>query len=425
MWPFRKRIVIPEIKSITLPDLLAASSTLKAKWQDWNTETAIQLGYEASGIVFACIDRRQKAVASVPWIAERKVGNEWKADENSDLQLLIDRPNKDMSFSELMQYAVQFLDLAGNAMFTEIRAGNKGLPYELWPISPAGVEIISGFPESLIAAYKVPKAGSGKREVQGKDMIHLSYPNPGNFYFGLPLLKAAGKATDIDREAGIWQKISLENRGVSDIAIILDAATTPAQLDQIKKRYEERQAGASNARRPLYTNKDVKLLNQTAVELDFANSRYRVWEELCAVFGVPPPMIGLYEKATLANIQEARRIFWLDTVIPLLDLIMRQLNIQLAFEFGKEWRIRYDLSGVEALKESRSTKVTDAKGLWSMGVPFDVIDQALELGIGPFQGSDKGYLSAGLLPTDFEIPVSEGMSPELAAKLGYGPHDRK
>jgi HK97 family phage portal protein len=428
-WPFtRKDSVIPEIKNLTLPDLLKMSVG-EAKWSSWTKdswwdhETAVKLGYEASGVLFACIDKRAKAVASVPWIVETKAGEEWQPLPSHPLQNLVDRPNKDMSFSELMIYAVQFLDLSGNALFLEIRTGNEKLPSELWPVSPGGVEIITGFPDSLIGSYKIPQKNGAKKEVQAEDVIHLAYPNPLDFLYGSPLLRPGARAVDIDRESSTFQKTSLENRGVSDIAVILDPMTTQDQYDQIKKKYEERQAGARNARKPLFTNKDIKQLNQSPVELDFSNSRARVWEEICAVFGVPPPMIGLYERATLANIQEARKIFWLDTVIPLLDLISCQLNNQLTFEFGTNIRLRYDLSGVEALKENRTDKLNDAKTLWSMGMPFDNVNDYLELGAESFEGSDVGYLPAGVLPTNMDLSGgatgTNGMN-DVAAKLGYG-----
>jgi hypothetical protein len=144
--------------------------------------------------------------------------------------------------------------------------------------------------------------------------------------------------------------------------------------------------------------------------------------------GVPQPMVGLLEDATLANIETARRIFWIDTIIPLLRLIRGQLNRQLAELFGDGWYIDYDISDVEALREDYSKKLEEASRLFAMGVPFNAINEHLSLGLEPIQGGDIGYLSAGLLPTDFDrtapadptVAQLAGVPPEMLKAIAYG-----
>jgi hypothetical protein len=112
-------------------------------------------------------------------------------------------------------------------------------------------------------------------------------------------------------------------------------------------------------------------------------------------------MVGILDDATLANIETARRIFWIDTIIPLLRMIRGQLNRQLAEQFGPDWCVEYDTSDVEALREDYGKKLEEASRLFAMGVPFNTINEKLGLGLDPIEGGDIGYLSAGLLPTDF------------------------
>ena len=217
----------------------------------------------------------------------------------------------------------------------------------------------------------------------------------------------------------MWQLNSMHNRGISDYAIIIDPDTSPEQIARLKELHKEKQAGATNARQPFLTTRDIKTLNQTAVELDFVASREKVWAEICAAMGVPGPMINLMENATLANAETSRRIFWVDTIIPLLRMIKGQLQVQLARQFGPEWVIDYDVSDVEALREDYGKKLEEARALFAMGVPFNTINEKLQLGIDPIPGGDVGYLPSSLLPTDFD---REQPQPETV-ELGHIPAD--
>jgi hypothetical protein len=133
----------------------------------------------------------------------------------------------------------------------------------------------------------------------------------------------------------------------------------------------------------------------------------------------------LLEDATLANIETARRIFWIDTILPLLRMIRGQLNRQLAEQFGPDWVVDYDITDVEALREDYGQKLEEAKALFAMGVPFNTINEKLKLGFDPIAGGDVGYLSAGLLPTDFDRAEPEpvqlaGIPPEMLKAFAYG-----
>jgi len=383
-------------KSVSTPELIFTMSRAAAQFQKWDTDVAIEEGLKASAIFYACVQKRAQAVAQVPWVAKRRTADGWEDAPDSDLQRLIDRPNPDINWSEMMELVTQHIDLAGNAYWTMIRAGNGNLPRELWPILPQGIKIVPG-KERLVQRYEYQR-GQVVRNIDPEDVVHIKTCNPGDFLFGMPTIQAAGRAVDVDRDSGDWQKISLQNRGVSDYAIVLDPDTTQEQIDRIRDLHRQHQGGKHNARQPYLTTKDIKTLNQSAVEMDFVASRNKVWEEIASAMGVPLPMIGVLENATLANIEVSRRIFWLDTIIPLLRMIRSQLQAQLAFDFGPDWKIDYDLSSVEALREDTAAKIKAARELWNMGVPFNRVNEVLELEVGEVEGGDLGYLSAGLLP---------------------------
>ncbi len=68
--------------------------------------------------------------------------------------------------------------------------------------------------------------------------------------------------------------------------------------------------------------------------------------------------------------------------------------------------------------------VDAATKLWSMGVPFNEINQRLELGFDDIEGGDTGYLGSGLLPSNFDWSGGsdnvDAATAKAMALLGYG-----
>lgn len=411
MWWFKKKAIpMPHgdvgqqvafaLKSLTLPQSLPNWKMFASTNSKWNIETAINEGYNASAIVYACIEKRASLIASVPWVVKEKKGDAWEDIPNHPLQLLINNPNLDQSWYELIYAASQNLDLAGSAFISEVRAGTKNLPQELWCL-PSKYMCIKPGNVRLVDHYESKHTGV-KSIVQRDDMIHLKKPNPNDPIWGMPVLMAAGRATDIDRESGIWQKVSLENRGATDVNIKLPESVTAEQAEMVKKSYQEQQAGPKNARKAFISNAEIQQLGQTAVELDFVTSRRAIWTEICAVFGMSLANLGMTEAVNLANAEAMNKALWENTIIPQLELMQRQFNHQLAREYGHNIKMVPDLSNVKALQEGLSNKVAVAKELYQMGVPFSDINAKLELGFDDREEYKVSYISSSIIPASYD-----------------------
>jgi len=387
-----------ELKSFTLPQLTANWRLYGQGQTNWDAKKAVTEGYQSSAVVYACVEKRAKLIASVPWYV--KLGDDL-APDNHPLVRLLKRPNSDQSLYEFMYSLSQTLDLTGNSFITEFRAGSANKPVQLWQIETDRVKIHRGN-INLVDNYSY-NGESGKRDIPTADMIQIRMPNPQSPVWGMPVLMGASIATDVDREAAAFQKVSFQNRGLSDLMVELPEDATQEQADYTRDKLKERQNGPANARAPIVTTGKVSQLNQTAAEMDFVNSRKSVWTEIAAAFGVPLSAIGFTENVNLANADAMNKQLWEATIIPQLDLITEQLNSQLAVEFGDNVEICYDLSIITALQEAYDKKLENARKLFDMGVPFDVINERLELGFESFAGSDTGYLSSSLLPGGIDL----------------------
>jgi len=409
-----------------------------AQWTDWDSQKATSEGYKASAWVYRSVSLRANAIASVPWYVETRRGGDWeRVEPNHPLQVLLDSPNPEMEQADLMRLLVTHLDLAGNGYWAKVRQG-QGIVLELWPMLPHEMEIIPGNQE-LVEAYRF----RSKELLAAQNVAHFAYCNPASLLYGQAPLMAAGKAVDVDNAAASWQKISLQNRGIPDGVFTYPETLTPEQFAEGRKQIKEQYATQGTAREPwLVGGAQWQQMSLSPVEMDYLNTRNVTREEIGIVYGTAE-MLASLASANRASAQEVRKSFWLDTIIPLLRELKSALNRSVAREFGPADQIRivYDTSSVEALQTNEKEILEVVKGYWSMGVPFNQLNQKYELGFEDIEGGDVGYLPSGLVPTDFDFDAAlqppdqqegEEEPPELTdeglkalALLTYGSSDRK
>ena len=386
-----------------------------ASWLTWGSKGFIDKGYKESAWIYSAVNIRAYAVASVPWVVEVKRGKEWEAIDTHPLYDLLQAPNLRTDFFTLMKMSVQHLDLTGNAYWLKVRNAAGTQVIQLFPLLPGQITPV------INAGQLIRYQGADGTNYNVEDIVHLMYTVPDSLYIGMSPLQAAARAAEIDREAENWQKKSFQNRAIPDGVMIIEDITTQQQYETAKAAMKEQYQGSDNSRSPLLIGGKAQWqsMSQSAAEMDFINSRKFTREEILSVYGVPQPMVGVYENATLANIETARKIFWRDTVVPLLDEIQSELNLQLASEFPGV-RLRHDVSDIEAMQDSYTENVNTARTLWSMGVPFNTINAVLELGFEDIEGGDVGYVPGGLIPSDVDwSAIGMGMDDPDVSK-GYG-----
>ena len=401
------------IKSLTVGDTLSTSQHGRRIHKDLPTDEAIKFGFKASTYVYACVQRLMKAVASVQWHASVKDSNgDWVADFDHPLTQILQRPNPHMSRQDLFERMTAHLYLGGNFTVTKVRSerrptgttGHRGIVVELWPLDPSGVEPIPDRVD-FIDRYEYEKGDIrllGADAIAPEDMIHGMFTDPSTPYWGMSPLQAGAMVVDTETEATKWQRISMVNRAVPDGAWSLDGFLTQDQFDTATEQVRQQHQGANNARVPWVMGSNAKWnqFSLTPVEMDFIESRKLTRQEICALYGVPTPLVQIFDDAPLANVQIARRIFWSDTVVPVLEDLDDTLNRSLTPEFGDpaSLRIDYDVSHIDVFMDDFAGLVETAERLWGMGVPFNEVNQRLSLGFDPIAGGDTGLVPANVVP---------------------------
>jgi phage portal protein BeeE len=173
---------------------------------------------------------------------------------------------------------------------------------------------------------------------------------------------------------------------------------------KMQQRFEEQYQGATNAGKPIWLGPDarVEILSQSPKEMEFPESRKLTRDEVVSALEVPGPVVGILDKANYANMKEARESWWLDTLVPRLEMIRADLQIQLIdADFGTDYRLAYDLSRIPALWGLQAERFNQAASLRTMGWSLNEINDALHLNLSsPKVGGDLNLVPAGLVPAD-------------------------
>jgi len=129
---------------------------------------------------------------------------------------------------------------------------------------------------------------------------------------------------------------------------------------------------------------DWKPMSLSPSDMDFLEAKHAAAREIALAFGVPPMLLAIPGDNTYSNYQEANRVFWRQSVLPLAARIGCALTHWLAPAFGEGLMLSADTDKIEALSPDRAA-------LWDRvsKAPFlSVNEKRLATGYGPAEGGD-------------------------------------
>lgn len=373
------------------------TATGQAIYNTFTVENAVKQGYKASPTVYRAVFLITKAAASVPWVVYDE-GNEPMPDHY--LTEMLKYPNPHISRQDMFELVVSWLLLAGNSYLKKVKTGKK--TQELWPISPDRLGAIpSKDVEEWFKGYALDR--SGKVDYEPEEIIHMKFFNPANPLNGIGPLEAVSKTVDVDVDQQNWNKSAMQNRGVLDGIVTVDREfNSQEEADTATAKLNESMSGTKNARRLRMLGSNAKYFQiaSTPIEMDFNNSRKQNRDETYITFGVPPQYAGAQESATYNNYQASEIIFWVGTVLPLLDDIADTLTFSFRDELLPGQKIKYNKMAIQALRGIVEDKAKAALYLFRMGVPFSQINELFEFGADEFEGWDKSYVGGTEIDAD-------------------------
>ncbi|HRI06294.1 MAG TPA: phage portal protein [Nannocystaceae bacterium] len=350
-----------------------------------------------SPTVYACIEKLASAAKSVPirvWASDAEDAAE--VPEGHPIRQLLDAPIPGMGLSDLIEADIQHHYLSGEDWWFLMDADSKpitgdespGAPIDLprW-ILPVSGEFVTDKRDARTGRIRfVSYTGVGVNppEFALGSTVHFFRYNRRDPQRGLAPVDVAMRAISVGFQAERYQEGVMRSGGPGAYLQYEDEMD-PADERRVQEETNEslRDSDVLGGLKVL-TGK-VKVVPNPATPKDMLPRETLDWsrDTICSVLGVPPPIIGVFDDATYNNITEAWRQFW-STVKGHLDAMAWKVNTFLIARLRdprlSKCRISFDYSGVSALQEDNTGKVTLAKDLAVAGVlPF--ADALANLGV--------------------------------------------
>lgn len=362
-------------------------------WTPRRYDSLAEEGYTKNVIVYRCVNLISRGLSSVPWLLyeTQEDGSDHEVYSHPLLSLL-NNPSSNQAGSSFIETVVGFLLLAGNS-YIEAVFDENGNVFELYALRPDRVSLVAD-KGGNVSGYEY-RVGGVARSIPllvggGLPILHLKYFHPLHDFYGFSPLEAAASSIDQHNEVAGHNISILQNGGRPSGALLLkDKNLHPEQRDQLKQELDQFYQGGKNAGRILMLEGDFewKEMGLSPKDLDFIEGKNVSAREIAQAFGVPPMLVGVSGDATFANYKEARLHLWEDTVLPLLEFLVAELNLWLAPFFGPNLRISYDIDGIPALAVKREAH-------WNKIATSDFLtlnEKRQAVGYGSIEGGDSLY----------------------------------
>jgi HK97 family phage portal protein len=343
----------------------------QASYPDVNYANFASEGYSKNEIVHACIRELATSAASPRYYVQAPSTDGGTVEvESGLLHDLTSKPNPHDDWYSFTERLVTFLMVAGNAYVIKERARNDQVS-ALYLLRPDRVSIVAGDYGAESYVYEV---GGKEYGIEGRDMCHLALPNPAGDIYGLSPLQVAARTVNLDLNMTDFAKVYFANAGVpSGLLKVKRRMTSQEEASTIRARWRSQFGGTNNFHRVAILDDDAEYqpMSSSPKDMELAGLHNLTESRICAVFGVPPILVGAnvgLQRSTFSNYREARLAFHSETLEPMVSRILRYLNRNLFDEYSGNETLTVDWAAMRATLDDQAATTTRLTALFAGGV---------------------------------------------------------
>ena len=319
---------------------------------DWTPQRALTEGLQKVTWVYRCVDAIASNAARLPVVFRK--GDRWKGEptEHEDLNRVLNKRANPGEDSFMFRYRLSGQVLTSKyGAFIEVVRDQGGSVAELRLLPPDQVEPIKDS-RTFVKRYDVTlKDANGNTRVAKlppENVVWIRKPHLFDPYAAMTPLEAAGVSIETDWLARIYNRNFLKNDGRPGGMVIIKGDVIEEDKEELQSRFR---GDASMAGRiTVVASTEGADFVDTAVtprDAQYIEGRKNTKEEILMNFGVPETVLGNAAGRTFDNAEMERLIYWMETMMPHLELIMRPLDV---LDDEDEDYVSFDLSVVDVLQ---------------------------------------------------------------------------
>ena len=325
------------------------------------------------------------------------------------LNAMLDNPNPEQDSSDVWRWWAVDMALGGEHGF-EFVSSRRGEIAHYYPRQPDFFHVRPDPARARywkVQEYRLDPESPSAYTLAPEEFLHFKFYNPLQPFRGIAPAGAVRLSVIIDELVQAWSRQFFANSARPDYAVIAPQGLTPLEREEIEFRLSQKFGGSYQAHKPVILEQgvtDIKTFSYPRTDLQWIDQRKLSRDEVGAIYGVPDEIMG-YGRDTHENFDTAERVLWALTLMNLINFRDRRMTnfFRRREMLAGDESVGTDLSRVWALRRAAAVQMRDARILSAMGVPFNVIDARLGLGIGEVPGGETGYLPMALIPAGQRI----------------------
>jgi HK97 family phage portal protein len=257
-----------------------------------------------------------------------------------------------------------------NAMWAFDRDPGSGAIMGLYRVPWSKVTVIEGDVEPILG-YKV-RGNKTDRFFAPEDVIHFTSESDPDSPVGVSKLESLKYTVALHEALERHLVAFFENQARPSGNLKLQPGAKQDIIDTVRDQVRQLYASPENAGKVMVTTGDWQSITQNADQSQIIELAKLSREEIAAVFHVPPPIIGILDRAIMSNVRELREQYVRDVVGPhastFEDALMSQLVMpnpawsNLFVEFDLSEPLRPDLEAqAKAMETLERTFTTNER----------------------------------------------------------------
>jgi len=348
--------------------------------------------------VYACVSRLGKDIAQVPF----RLFKDDKEIFDHPILSLLSNTNSFQTEYDLKEMTMICLGLTGNAYWYLIMLGNE--IKEIWTKPPNFMKIVPDAQKFIKEYQYIPEPGKIYL-YKPEEIIHFKFANPINAWYGQSPISAGANSIITERYAINYNKDFFKKGGRLSSYISAKGALSKESFKRMEKQIKTKYKANFHGIGLFDSDSEWKQIGLSAKDAEFIQGRKMSRDEICSIFGVPPLMIMNMEAASkLANAEVQRRLYWRDTVTPLLTKITGTLTEFLCPKYDDKLYITFDKEYIDSLLKDESEERKDDKNDVNSGII--TINEAREnRGLNPVKWGDTWHRPINLIEVGEPVPA--------------------
>lgn len=410
--------------------------------QEDNDETYIREGYQKNATIYSLINIITKASSVVP-IQIYEIKNKSNAKRykgltsgtidattmlnastlkkgafepvyDSELEMILDRPNDQQSYASWLTELIAFGKLTGDRFIYGLKpeTGPNQKKYKQLYVLPSHlVEIVSKGMMEPISAYKLMY--NSEYWIDPELVCHIKDFNPdynsaGQNLYGQSPLKAGLRTMMSNNDAVLTGLRYLQNQTARGMLVSKDGTLNEVQAQALKDKFRRQYQGANNGGDIIITPKDLSWVNfgLSASDLSLIEQYNASIKDLCNIYNVPVTLLNNTESSTYNNVKEAKKSLYQNAVIPELIKIRDELNRWLVPAYGNNLYLDFDFTAISEMQEDTDKLVQQLGNAWWI-TPNEKRDAMYYETDSENEFMNDYYIPANLMPQQVSMPELE------------------